>query len=163
MERIIKDWKINALPRQKETRTFLEGTGVYNSKAHIHTLYDLHKEAFSKIDCLLCANCCRTTPPIIREQDAKRIAKFLGRSVKQFTKEYLVEDYNGEVTMNGVPCRFLNTDNSCAIYDIRPEACRRYPHTDEPEYFRRPKLNAANTVVCPAAYYIAEKLKSILS
>src|SRR3972149_1631468 len=37
----------------------------------------LHDEAFDDIDCTDCANCCKTTSPIFRQNDIQRIAKRL--------------------------------------------------------------------------------------
>ena len=161
MEDIVRNWKTNALFQKKETLTFFEDLSSKDKQRLSENLADIHKEAFQKIDCLACANCCRTTPAMIVSTDIKRIASHLKISAKLFKKKYILEDYNGEMTLNGVPCHFLNTDNTCAIYEVRPEACRQYPHTDDNNYFRRPKLNTENTVVCPAAFYIVQKLKSI--
>ena len=90
------------------------------------------------------------------------IASVLEISAKQFKKKYVLEDINGEMTLNGVPCRFLQADNHCSIYDHRPEACRRFPHTDEKEYVRRTSLNLANTMVCPAASQVLMQLKNVV-
>ena len=62
-----------------------------------------------------------------------------------------------------VPCTFLNDDNTCQIYEVRPKACREYPHTNQDNFFRRGKLNAKNTLVCPAAFEIVKRLKSSLN
>ncbi|MEM9259149.1 MAG: YkgJ family cysteine cluster protein, partial [Bacteroidota bacterium] len=39
--------------------------------------HDLHEEVFSEVDCLDCANCCKTTSPIFRDIDIDRLAKHL--------------------------------------------------------------------------------------
>jgi len=36
-----------------------------------------HERVFKSIDCLACANCCKTTSPIFCDIDIKRIAKRL--------------------------------------------------------------------------------------
>jgi Fe-S-cluster containining protein len=123
----------------------------------------VHQEVFSKTDCLTCANCCKTSPPLLTNEDINRISKSMGLSAKQFSKNFVLQDFNGEKTFNIVPCRFLQSDNACSIYEIRPEACRRYPHTDEKEYPKRTQLNIANTLVCPAAYNILEQLKNVIT
>lgn len=130
------------------------------SPEFIHpTIVAAHKEVFANTDCLTCANCCKTSPPILNKEDINRLSKHLNISAKQFIKSYVLEDYNGEKTFNTVPCVFLADDNSCKIYELRPESCKRYPHTDEKEYPKRAILNVANTLVCPAAYNILEKIK----
>jgi hypothetical protein len=34
----------------------------------------LHDKAFENIDCLLCANCCKTTGPLLLSKDISRLA-----------------------------------------------------------------------------------------
>jgi hypothetical protein len=48
------------------------------------TFHQLHNKAFQKIDCLACANCCKTTSPIFRDVDIKRISKHLRLKENQF-------------------------------------------------------------------------------
>ncbi|MDH3652619.1 MAG: hypothetical protein OEQ53_23205, partial [Saprospiraceae bacterium] len=36
-----------------------------------------HDQVFSEINCLECANCCRTTGPLFNQHDIDRIAKLL--------------------------------------------------------------------------------------
>ncbi len=96
----------------------------------------------------------------IPNKDVKRIAAFLGTTPKQFKRKYTIEDVNGELVGIKVPCSFLNEDNTCSIYEVRPLACRTYPHTDDPAFAERPDLNYNNTLVCPAAYHIVKRLKS---
>lgn len=137
---------------------FLKSLGKQNSDEFYPFLLNTHKIVFASIDCLSCANCCKSSPPIITSSDIKRISKYLNISPKQFKRQYVLEDVDGEMSFNLVPCRFLNDDNSCQIYDIRPEACRRFPHTDEKEFQKRAQLNLNNTLVCPAAAAIVEHL-----
>ncbi len=142
-----------------ENTDFLKSLGKQKADEFYPLLLDTHKKVFAKIDCLSCANCCKSSPPIIILSDIKRISKHLNISPKQFKRQYILEDINGEMSFNIVPCRFLNDDNSCQIYDIRPEACRRFPHTDEKEFTKRAQLNLKNTLVCPAAAEIVEHLQ----
>lgn len=157
---IIKQWRVNAREEFSENLDFLKRTR--SSSDNIKTVQNLHEETFSKVDCLDCANCCKTTPALITRPDAKRVAKHLGLPPKTFLRKYTIEDINGDLVMKSVPCPFLNNDNTCNIYEVRPEACRRYPHTDEKEYFRRARLNAQNTIVCPAAHHIVRRLKAMI-
>ena len=43
-----------------------------------------HEQEFKKMDCLTCANCCRTTSPIFRDADIRRIDKHLRMKEAQF-------------------------------------------------------------------------------
>jgi len=159
LEDLLKKWKENSEINYSENLSFLtslKGKSDWDEKAS-----EIHTDVFEKADCLACANCCRTTPAIVERSDAKRIAKHLGISPKAFIRKYLLEDFNGEMFIQKVPCTFLNSDNTCEIYDVRPKACREYPHTDQINFNRRPKMNAKNTIVCPAAFEIVERLKAI--
>lgn len=149
----------NASISKNENQGWLRSLKNINKEAFSKQLVEVHEEVFAQTNCLECANCCKTTPPILTNEDVNRIAKFLKISSKQFVKEYVLEDYYGEKTLISVPCQFLQADNSCMIYEIRPEACRRFPHTNEKDYPKRTSLNLANTMICPAAYKILELLK----
>ena len=159
MDVLIQNWKEHAKEYKEENNRFLKNVWTLPKSEFQISLVNAHQDAFQKIDCLSCANCCRTTPAIITKSDISRISKHLKTSPKQFLRQYVIEDINGDMMLNGVPCRFLNDDNSCKIYEVRPDACRKYPHTDEKEYVNRTALNVANTIVCPAAFYIVQKLK----
>ena len=39
--------------------------------------HELHEEVFEEVDCLECANCCKTTSPIFYDTDIERLAKEL--------------------------------------------------------------------------------------
>ena len=41
-------------------------------------IHQLHDEAFRKIDCLDCANCCKTAGPLLTKRDRQRVSKHLG-------------------------------------------------------------------------------------
>ena len=56
-------------------------------------------------------------------------------------------------------CAFLNEDNLCDIYDVRPKACAAFPHTDRKKIYQINHLTIKNTLFCPAAYLFVEKLK----
>lgn len=147
---------------KRENEIYLRGLRNVKEDIVFGEIKKIHQDVFAKTDCLQCANCCKTIPALLTSTDIKRIASVLEISAKQFKKKYVLEDINGEMTLNGVPCRFLQADNHCSIYDYRPEACRRFPHTDEKEYVRRTSLNLANTMVCPAASQVLMQLKNVV-
>jgi Fe-S-cluster containining protein len=122
-------------------------------------VHKLHDEAFEKIDCLKCANCCKTTSPIFYDRDIDRIAKRLRVRPSDFIAQYLHQDEEGDYVLNTAPCTFLDSDNYCSIYEDRPSACREYPHTDRKRFYQVLDLTLKNTFVCPAAFEIVEQLK----
>tara|TARA_R110002072_G_scaffold2815_2_gene22202 strand:- start:4144 stop:4632 length:489 start_codon:yes stop_codon:yes gene_type:complete len=120
--------------------------------------HELHDEAFEKIDCLSCGNCCKTTSPIFRAVDAKRVSKKLKMSQANFEKKYLKKDEDGDWVLQSSPCAFLAEDNSCNIYDFRPQACREYPHTDRKRMISILDLTLRNVEICPAVAKIAVEI-----
>ena len=123
------------------------------------TMQALHDEAFEKIDCLTCANCCKTTSPIFTEKDIQRIAKYLKLKEHKFIDQYLERDKDDFMVLKSVPCSFLDADNSCFIYDVRPKACRDYPHTNRKKFIQLTDLTLNNLEICPAVFNIIEDLK----
>ena len=113
-------------------------------------IHQLHQEAFSKIDCLSCANCCKTTGPLFTQKDINSIAGNLNIPPKTFIDKYLRIDEDNDYVLQTVPCPFLGDDNYCNIYEFRPKACREYPHTDRVNQLGILKLTEKNISVCPA-------------
>jgi len=125
------------------------------------TVHALHDEAFSHIDCLTCANCCKTTSPRVLRKDVDRLAKALRLRPAQLIEQYLHEDEDGDLVLNESPCPFLGPDNHCLVYDARPRACRWFPGTDDRRVSRHASVTLENTAVCPAVAGIVERLHSI--
>ena len=118
----------------------------------------LHEEAFEKIDCLKCANCCRNFSPRYKTPDIKRIAKHLKMKEGAFIETYLRLDEDGDYINKSKPCPFLGEDNYCNIYENRPSDCHRFPYTDEDVFLKRPAITLKNSSFCPIVYYVLEKL-----
>jgi hypothetical protein len=121
--------------------------------------HPLHEEVFNEIDCLQCANCCKTTSPIFYENDIQRASKALRMKVAEFTDAYLRIDNDGDYVLKSSPCPFLGYDNKCIIYDSRPTACREYPHTNRKRMYQIGNLTLRNSQVCPAVARIFNKLE----
>lgn len=122
-------------------------------------MQDLHDAEFKKTDCLDCANCCKTTGPLFTITDIERISKNFKQRPQQFIAQYLRVDEENDYVLQSVPCTFLDSDNKCFIYDIRPKACREFPHTDRNKFTQITDLTLKNVEVCPAAYNIVQKMK----
>jgi Fe-S-cluster containining protein len=94
--------------------------------------------------------------------DIDRIASHLRLKPGKFVDQYLRIDEEGDYVLQQVPCPFLAPDNYCLIYDVRPKACREYPHTDRKKFQQISNLTLKNTAICPAAFRIVESLKKRL-
>jgi Fe-S-cluster containining protein len=123
-----------------------------------HRFHEQHEEAFKRIDCLECANCCKTTSPIFRVADIRRIAKHLKVKESKFIDDYLKVDEDSDYVLISSPCTFLNDDNYCSIYEVRPLACREYPHTDRKNMIQILDLTLNNTTICPAVGQIVSRI-----
>jgi len=77
---------------------------------------------------------------------------------KSFIKNYLRIDDDGDLVLQTTPCVFLQSDNMCSIYEIRPRACREYPHTDMKNQRRIFDITIRNGAICPAVFEILEQL-----
>ncbi|MCH7399506.1 YkgJ family cysteine cluster protein [Belliella sp. DSM 107340] len=113
-----------------------------------------HDEKFERIDCLSCANCCKTTSPIFIQTDIDRLAKVFRMKSSDFIDTYLFRDDEGDYVLKSSPCPFLNEDNTCFVYQERPKACREYPHTNRKNMQGILNLSLQNTLVCPAVFEI---------
>lgn len=135
-------------------------------KVNVRTLdnqfHELHEKTFKKIDCLSCANCCKTTSPIFRDVDIKRISKKFKQGETQFIQTYLRVDEDGDYVLKQAPCPFLGAENYCSIYEDRPLACREYPHTDRKNMYQILDLTRKNMEVCPAVVTIMQEISKKL-
>ncbi|MEN1785244.1 MAG: YkgJ family cysteine cluster protein [Bacteroidota bacterium] len=127
-----------------------------------YLMQDLHDEVFSEIDCLQCANCCKTTGPLFTEADIDRIAKHFKMRPAQFVATYLRRDEDGDWVLQQLPCPFLGADHYCAIYEVRPKACREFPHTNRKKFHQIAHLTLKNVAICPAAFRIVEAMRERL-
>jgi uncharacterized protein len=123
-----------------------------------NTINTLHKKAFACIDCLQCANCCKTTGPLFLTKDIERIAKHLKMKPGAFVNAYLRIDEDNDYVLQQVPCPFLGNDNYCSIYEVRPKACSSYPHTDMRNQKAMFPLLLKNAEICPAVYTVLNEL-----
>ena len=124
--------------------------GYLKSNEIDQIFHEGHEKAFSEIDCLECANCCKTTSPIFEQDDIDRIAKYLNQKPGDFIQKFLHMDEDGDFVLNESPCTFLNKDNKCKIYDVRPKACREYPHTNRKQMEEILDITHENALLCPA-------------
>ncbi|UAY51448.1 YkgJ family cysteine cluster protein [Ferruginibacter albus] len=154
-EKLLQNWGKKSGERQKEYKRLLNRA---DKNKVLKALPDLHEEAFSHINCLDCAACCKNYSPRFKTPDIKRISKHLKMKEGDFIETYLRLDEEGDYVVNTKPCPFLGSDNYCSIYDVRPSDCERFPYTDEDVLLKRPNLTLKNSGFCPAVYYVLEKL-----
>ncbi len=162
LETEISNLKHNALQNKKayqKTIQQLKKLKPYDVDKLFHTQ---HKAVFLEIDCLHCANCCKTTPALVSNEDINRISKHLKISSKDFILKYVTKDDDDDTILKKTPCTFLNPNNKCAIYEVRPFACKDYPHTNRKKMHQVLELTVKNTEICPAVVRILDNIESSL-
>ncbi|GAB4423673.1 MAG: YkgJ family cysteine cluster protein [Bacteroidia bacterium] len=151
-----------AREKRQETRQYFARLRRKPPRTLDETVAEIHEAVFADTDCLACANCCKTTSPVFTDQDIARIAQYLRLRPAALVAAHLHLDGDGDYVLNTAPCTFLAPDNRCLIYEVRPRACRGYPHTDRKRFHQLLDLTLKNTEICPATQRIVEQLKAVL-
>lgn len=159
MKEEIENLKLKAKQEQKENKKLFARLKRMKGKPLDREFHQLHDEVFENIDCLECANCCKTTSPIFTPKDVDRIAKHLQMKSATFQQKYLERDEDYDLVLRSSPCTFLAEDNSCTIYEVKPKACAEYPHTNRKKMHQILALTLKNIEVCPAVSRITDKMK----
>jgi Fe-S-cluster containining protein len=152
---LLHNWERKSVENQKKYKNYLKRA---DKNKVLRELPQLHEEAFEKIDCLKCANCCRNYSPRFKIPDIKRISRHLKMKESNFIEKYLTLDEEGDYVAKNMPCPFLGEDNYCSIYEVRPSDCHRFPFTNEDVFFKRPAITLKNSTFCPIVYFVLEKL-----
>ena len=164
MEQFLKDLPELAKEKELETKKYFAKLKKRTPKRLDVIMQKLHADEFNNTDCLTCGNCCKTTSPIFTDIDIRRISKHLRMKEHQFISQYLEVDTDSFYVLKSAPCTFLDiNDNTCFIYNVRPKACKEYPHTNRRKFIQITDLTMKNAVICPAVYNIVEALKSKLN
>ncbi|MFQ9704684.1 MAG: YkgJ family cysteine cluster protein [Enterocloster clostridioformis] len=118
----------------------------------------LHKELFADYDCNKCRNCCKMYKGSIPEEDVEKDAEYLDITVEQFIDFFLEKEACGiGYHTKHMPCDFLQEDGNCKLGDCKPDSCKKYPYTDQPERLCS-LLGMLDTVaICPVAFEIFRK------
>jgi len=162
MKEIIEDWKQNSEKRKEHNSQFIRSLKLKDPIKVDKLAKKVHEEAFNKIDCLQCGNCCKKSKPLLQEDDILNISKFLKMGVKKVKEKFMELDEDNDWTFNKLPCPFLSLNNECKIYLSRPQDCREFPHTKKSGFASRSYQHRSNSLLCPATYYIVEKMKNII-
>ena len=158
-EESLRQMQLKAVANYKSIKSFILKMKRIQPQKLDKLMMDQHNQEFQKINCLECANCCKTISPAIYDSDIKRIAVTLKMKTGDVISAYLQLDKDGEYVFRNTPCPFLDENNLCFIYDSRPKACREYPHTDRKRFYQILNITARNTKVCPAVFNIIERMR----
>lgn len=159
MDKILKQLPKVAKDKHNENKKYFDKLKKKAPKDLDYKMQEIHDNVFKRTDCLSCANCCKTTGPLFTNADIERIAKHLKMKPQQFIDTYLQIDEDRDFVLQSLPCTFLDAENYCMIYDVRPKACREYPHTDRKKFNQIANLTLKNIAICPAAFEVVEEMK----
>lgn len=159
MKHYLKQLPKLAKDKHSENKKFFDKLKKKTPKDLDYKMQEIHKDVFKKTDCLSCANCCKTTGPLFTAPDVERISKYFRMKPQQFINQYLRIDEDNDYVLQSVPCTFLDDENYCTIYEVRPKACREFPHTDRKKFQQISHLTLKNVAICPAAFAVVEEMK----
>ena len=92
--------------------------------------------------------------------DIEKDSLYLGVSREEFIKYYFDgKDSEGNYQTKHKPCDFLLEDGSCKLGDCKPDNCKNYPYTNQPERLWSLYSVLDTVSVCPVAFEIYERLK----
>lgn len=123
----------------------------------------VHTEVFSEINCVRCANCCRTLKPEFRPKDIASASIHLNISEDDLKAQYLQQNAQGNWETRTLPCPFLSENGFCGIYPVRPGDCSGFPHTDKSNFAARSWTHAENVRTCPAVFEILERMEIMIN
>ena len=89
-----------------------------------------------RFSCTRCGNCCRNHGDYayvyLAAADVSAIARHLGMTEPEFLAAYCqAEDGWVSLRMDRPACPFLQPENTCAIYPVRPKQCATWPFWKE--------------------------------
>ncbi len=88
------------------------------------------------LDCVKCPSlCCRMAGYVeVSRADIRRLARFLGITVRAFEERHIVERTRKgarRIKSGYTVCQFLTDDRMCGVYEARPRDCRGYVCWDQ--------------------------------
>ncbi len=160
MKEEYKQLIVEATKKSAENKKFYERLKKLSPRDLDKVTNQLNDEAFEKIDCLQCANCCSGTGPLLKDKDIDRLAAATKMRPSQFAEKYLRIDEDHDYVFQQLPCPFLCSDKYCSVYENRPGACLDYPHTHQSKMHNKLKITYLNSMICPAVALVTEGLKA---
>lgn len=120
----------------------------------------LNTETWKEVNCLACANCCKTMTPTFTVQDIKRISKHLNMERAEFVDTYLKYEKEDDDWQNKKqPCQWLDLEtNLCSIYEVRPADCSGFPHLTKKHWTDFTHVHKQNINYCPATFTFVQKM-----
>ena len=156
----LRSFKIMSGKNKRKMRVFL-GKVEKNPPRHLDKVAEkIEAEVWQEVDCLTCANCCKSMTPTFTKKDLERISAHFKQTPDEFKEKWLYKDKNGDWMNTKTPCQFLDLkSNKCSIYSIRPEDCAGFPHLSKKRMVQYIDVHKQNVEYCPATYKMVEKMQ----
>lgn len=155
----IKDFKRRASRKKTKLSAFLTKLDDIVPEDMPKLVAAVDKTVWQDIDCMSCANCCKTMTPTFTPKDISRISAHFGMTPKEFKDKWLEkEEDTGDWVNKKQPCQFL-VDNKCSIYEIRPKDCAEFPHHNKKPFDLYNDTFIQNLDKCPATFTLVERLE----
>ena len=160
----LRSFKIKSGKNKRKMRLFLSKVEKNPPRGLDKLAEKIEKEVWQEVDCLSCANCCKSMPPTFTKKDIVRISAHFDQTPEEFKSKWLYLDNNGDWMNTRNPCQFLDKKtNMCSIYAIRPADCAGFPHLAKKKMVEYIHVHKQNVEYCPATYKMVEKMKEMLS
>ena len=85
-----KELPIWAKKSESVTKKFFARLKKTKPKSLDTQMQQIHEAVFENFDCITCANCCKTTSPILYQKDIERLADHLRLRPSVFIEKYLI-------------------------------------------------------------------------
>lgn len=100
---------------------------------HKLILQTLRKKVLKNFKCQNCGNCCKFKGYVyVTPEEIQKIAAYLNIFIFDFMNKYTVKKNNQYLISSPIfnPTCFLDENNRCKIYPVRPKSCQTYPDWD---------------------------------
>jgi hypothetical protein len=160
----LRSFKIKSGKNKRKMRLFLSKVEKNPPRGLDKLAEKIEKEVWQEVDCLSCANCCKSMTPTFTKKDIARISAHFDQTPEEFKSKWLYLDNNVDWMNTRNPCQFLDKKtNMCSIYAIRPADCAGFPHLAKKKMVEYIHVHKQNVEYCPATYKMVEKMKEMLS
>jgi Fe-S-cluster containining protein len=164
MNDTLRAFRKKMLVHKRSFRRFLTGLEKKTPRGLDDLVIIAEQQVWPEVNCLGCANCCKTMTPTYTPADIRRISAHLGMKADAFRKKWLRKERNtGDWLNKTTPCQFLNLkDNKCSIYEVRPADCSGFPHLPKKRMKDYIHVHKQNLECCPATFKFVEKMMSLI-
>ena len=155
----LKKFRITAARKRKPLTAFLKKLDKIVPEDMPALVAKVDATVWKDVNCMECANCCKTMTPTFTKADVKRISAHLEMKPKEFMDKWLVKEKDsGDWVNTTQPCQFLD-GNICSIYEVRPADCAEFPHHNKKPFDLYNDTFTNNLIHCPATLTLVDRLK----